>query len=151
MSEIENSRYAKRAAELFKEGYNCSQSVFGAFAEDFGIDLSLALKLSSGFGGGMGRLRETCGAVTGGIMAISLKYGYNDSADNKQKAELYGIVQSFVADFKNELGTALCKELLNTKDTSPKPTIRNEEFYGKRPCTRFVALGAYLTEKYIYQ
>ncbi len=144
-----NSVYARRAIELFKSGYNCSQSVFCAFAEDFGIDLSLALRLSSGFGGGMGRLRKTCGAVTGGIMVLSLKYGYDKAGDDKHKAELYNIIQSFVSDFVSELGTDQCGSLLGTKDTSSNPTPRTKEFYEKRPCPKFIGMGAYLTEKYL--
>ena len=149
MYDLDNSKYAKRAMELFRAGYNCSQSLLGAFAGDFNIDLSFALKLSSGFGGGMGRLRETCGAVTGGIMVLSLKYGYCHVDAYDEKSKLYKIVQDFVADFKSELGTSICRELLNTTDNNPVPTKRTDDFYLKRPCANYIGIGACIVERYL--
>ena len=149
MIDFTDSKHALKAVELFKTGYNCAQSVFGAFAEDMGLDLEFALKISSGFGGGMGRLRETCGAVTGGIMVLSMKYGYTDAPGDAAKANLYAIVQKFVKEFTAEFGTAKCDELIRIKDKSSTPTPRTDEFYAKRPCARFVGASAKILEKYL--
>lgn len=102
----------ERAMELFKQGYNCSQSVFGAFCEECGIDFETALKLSSSFGGGMGRLREVCGAVSGMFMVVGMKYGYTDPKDSVSKAEHYKRIQELAEEFKENNRSIVCRELL---------------------------------------
>ena len=95
----------EHAMELFKQGYNCSQSVFAAFCEECGMDFETALKLSSSFGGGMGRLREVCGAVSGMFMVAGMKYGYTDPEDSTSKAEHYKRIQELAEQFKEKNGS----------------------------------------------
>ncbi len=109
---------AEKARELFEGGYNCSQSVFGAFCEDFGLDFDTALKISSSFGGGMGRLREVCGAVTGMFMAAGLKDGYTMPGNLQEKAEHYNAIQELANRFKEKNGSIICRELLSAAQTS---------------------------------
>lgn len=101
-----------KALETFTLGFNCSQSVFSTFAEDLGIDRDIAMKVSCGFGGGMGKLQETCGAVSGAFMAIGLKYG-NTTVDKEVKEFTYSKVKEFAERFKKIHGTLKCRELLN--------------------------------------
>ncbi|WP_297418261.1 C-GCAxxG-C-C family protein [Clostridium sp.] len=141
----------KRAMELFKQGYNCSQSVFGAFCEECGIDFETALKLSSSFGGGMGRLREVCGAVSGMFMVAGMQYGYSDPKDSQSKAEHYKLIQELAEQFKEKNGSIVCKELLglsNQKD-SYIPEKRTSEYYKKRPCAEIVGDAAQIIEEFI--
>lgn len=139
------------AEKLFVEGYNCAQSVFGAFAEDLGLDFETAIKFSSAFGGGMGRLREVCGAVSGMFMVLSVKEGYTSPTANEEKMELYKKVQDLAAEFKAENGTIICKELLeNVKTTTGHvPEDRTPEYYKTRPCAKFVGDAAEIMENYL--
>lgn len=143
--------HAQRAKELFKEGYNCSQSVLGAFCDELDIDFKMAVMLSSSFGGGMGRLREVCGAVTGMFMAAGLKYGYSDPSDIKAKAEHYKLIQELAGEFKKLNGSIICRELIEEKrnDISPVPEARTVEYYKKRPCAELVAIAADILDKKI--
>lgn len=137
--------YENSAKELFLQGYNCSQAVLGAFAEELALPLDVALKLSSSFGGGMGRLREVCGAVSGMFMVAGLKYGYNDVSDHKAKADHYALIQSLAKSFSDENGSIICRELLglSTKGAdSPTPSERTQSYYKKRPCAELVAQAA---------
>ena len=106
------SNKSQQATELFKQGYNCAQSVFAAFSEDLGMDFETALKLSSSFGGGMGRLREVCGAVSGMFAIAGMKYGYADPKDNEAKAAHYKRIQELAAQFRAENHSIICRELL---------------------------------------
>ena len=132
--------HAEKAAELFRKGYNCSQSIFCAFCDVTGMDEKTALMLSSPFGGGMGRLRQACGACTGAFMVAGVLFGYSDTNDNIAKKETYALVQDIANRFKERNETIMCNELLkNLKpDTSPTPTPRSELYYKQRPCVRFV-------------
>ena len=103
---------SQHAAEQFRAGANCSQAVFGEFAEECGVDAAWALKSACGFGGGMGRLGGTCGAVTGAIMAIGLLACGPDPLDSIAKARVYALVRSFVEEFETRHGTISCRELL---------------------------------------
>jgi C_GCAxxG_C_C family probable redox protein len=143
--------HAERAKELFKEGYNCSQSVFGAFCEDMNIELQTAMKLSSSFGGGMGRLREVCGAVSGMFMIAGVMYGYDDPKDQKAKAEHYARIQQLANKFRKENKSIICRELLGIEGNgdSPVPEARTAEYYAKRPCIDLVGDAARLLENYI--
>ena len=142
---------SKSAEELFKEGYNCAQAVFCADCEKFGIDIETGAKLASAFGGGMGRMREVCGALSGLFMLLGLKEGYSDPKDNEGKKELYSKVQQLAGEFKEEFGSIICKELLGmdekAKCNDPNPTIRNEKFYKKRPCVDNVKFASELFKK----
>ena len=104
--------YSQQARHLFKEGYNCAQSVFCTFAQELGIDFETALKLSSSFGGGMGRLREVCGAVSAMFMIAGLKYGYTEPDNKEVKTEHYKRIQELAQLFKEKHGTIICRELL---------------------------------------
>ena len=142
---------SKTAEELFKEGYNCAQAVFCSHCEELGIDIETGAKLSSAFGGGMGRMREVCGAVSGLFMLLGLKEGYSDPTNNEAKKELYSKVQKLAGEFKEEFGSIICKELLGLEPKAPcddpNPTPRTEKFYQKRPCVDNVKFASELYEK----
>lgn len=140
-----------RAYELFKEGYNCSQAVFGAFAEELGVDFDTAVKLASGFGGGIGRMREVCGTFTGLTMAASMIYGYNDPKDTETKAELYEKIRAMADKFREENGSIICRELLGLQqaEKSAVPEARTSEYYKKRPCAELCRYAAELLEQFI--
>lgn len=131
------ANYGEKAVALFATGLNCAQSVYCAFAEDFGMDAETAAKVSSGLGGGVGRLREVCGAVTGATLVLGMKYG-------PDKTAVYEKVQEFAAIFKQEMGTIICRELLEgTGATSGgAPEARTPEYYKKRPCAEIVRFAA---------
>lgn len=135
---------SEKAVELFKTGLCCSQAVFCAFAEDFGMDAEMAQKISAGLGGGVGRMREVCGAVTGATLALGLKYG-------PDKASVYPHVQELCARFKAECGSIVCRELLDGTGASQggTPETRSETYYRKRPCAELVRLAARLAEEQI--
>lgn len=143
--------HAQRAENLFHQGYNCAQSVFAAFSDDLGIDFETALKLAAPFGGGMGRLREVCGAVSGMLMVAGLKYGYTDPKAFGAKSEHYHLVQDLAEEFRTENHSIICRELLGLgkgKD-SPTPEKRSKEYYKKRPCAELVACAAGIIERKI--
>lgn len=141
----------ERAMELFKQGYNCSQSVFGAFSDECGIDFETALKLSSSFGGGMARLREVCGAVSGMFMVAGMKYGYTDPKDSTAKTEHYKLIQELAAEFKEKNRSIVCRELLGLSVQSEIyiPEERTAEYYKKRPCAELVGDAAEIIDRYI--
>ena len=126
-----NKEKAAAAKALFMEGYNCSQAVVGAWAEDIGLDSETAYKIASGFGGGIGRMREVCGTVTGMYMALGLARGYSDSKDNADKKRVYTEVQQLAERFKEDNGSIICRDLLGmrakAKDT-PTPSERTEKY-----------------------
>ena len=130
----------QKAEELFKSGYNCSQSVIGAVCDDLGLDFDTAMKLSEGFGGGMGRMRLTCGAVSGMVMAVGMVMS-RGNADGDTRAEVYAKVHELADKFSAENGTIICSQLLgldNANEYSPAPEARTEKFYKKRPCVELV-------------
>ena len=137
-----------KAAELFEGGYNCAQAVAAAFAGELGLEEKQAAKMVSGFGGGVGRLREVCGAVSGMVFVLSSLYGY-DSPDQERQMHTYAMIQAQAEKFRREAGSIICRELLNNPPSDPKPTPRTPEFYSTRPCTRFVILAATLVEEYL--
>ena len=140
--------HSEKAAELFVNGCNCSQAVFGAFAEDCGIDFETALKLSSSFGGGMGRLRETCGAVTGMFMVAGLLKGYSDTNDKEAKDNHYKLIQELANEFKSIYHTYNCNELLgNIGKGTYVSAPRTAEYYKTRPCVNFVITAAEILDK----
>jgi len=144
------SVYTDRAVALFEQGCSCSQSVFGAFASDFGMDAETAMKVSAGLGGGVGRLRETCGCVTGAALVLGMKYGNATGSDQAAKGATYTAVQDFAAAFKAENGSVVCRELLAgvpKTTTGGAPEARTAEYYEKRPCKELVRLSAEILEK----
>ena len=143
---------SQRAVELFKEGFNCSQSVFAAFAHRFDIDEDTAKKISAGLGGGIGRLREVCGAVSGAAMVIGSLASATEGVDAENKQKNYELVREFAKRFTEENGGIICRELLGldkqTKETA-KPESRTVEYYKKRPCVELVECAAQILEEMI--
>ena len=139
------------ARNAFKSGFNCSQSIMAAFADLLPIPRETALLVASGFGGGMGRLREVCGAVTGIFMVAGMLYGYNDANDYEGKKQLYGTIQELAGEFKADSGSIICRDLLGQtgKDNSAVPSKRTEEYYKVRPCEEKIALAVRILEKHI--
>ncbi len=143
---------AQKAKENFKNGYNCAQSVFMTYAEKFGFDKNTALKLSSSFGGGMGRMREVCGAVSAMFMIAGLAKGYTENNNDEVKAKHYELIQNLAQKFKDKNGTIICRELLGLEkgeNNSFVPTKRTEKYYQERPCENFVADACEIIDKYI--
>ncbi len=140
--------YQERAESLFCEGYNCAQAVFLTFAEELGLDQETALKLSSSFGGGMGGLREVCGAVSGMFMAVGLAKGYTGKKVPEEKAEHYARLQRMAEAFKQENGSIICRELLGLpQGVTPMPQERTKEYYKKRPCGELCGCAAAIVAK----
>lgn len=136
------------AGQLFREGYNCCQSVILAFAPELGLDEKTAVRMGSSFGGGMGRLREVCGAVSGMFMVLGLAEGYDSPADTQGKAKQYARVQGLAQQFREKNGSIVCRELLGLSEykSSPKPEERTEAYYRKRPCAELVECAAEILE-----
>ena len=147
----EEGKYAQKAGEYFREGYNCSQSVLLAFEDFYNIDKETALKISSSFGGGMGRLREVCGAVSGMFMVAGLLYGYDGAKDQEGKSAHYTRIQELAKIYEQENGSIVCRELLglSQKKDEPTPSLRTAEYYKKRPCEQLVRIAAGIMEEYI--
>lgn len=145
------SNKKERATQLFKEGYNCSQAVVLAFEEELGADCETAVRMASTFGGGMGRLREVCGAVSGMMIVLGNLYGDEKAMDVKVKGELYARVQDVAKIYEKENGSIVCRELLglNQKREQPIPEERTERYYKKRPCPELVGCAAEILENYI--
>ena len=141
--------HISRAAELFRAGYSCSQAVAAAFSDVTGLDEKLSARLSSSFGGGMGRMREVCGAVSGMLLVAGLLYGYDEASDTAGKRELYAQVQAMAGQFRTQMGSIICRDLLQNPPSDPNPTPRTAEFYQKRPCQRMVETAARLMEEFI--
>ncbi len=139
------------ARKLFLDGYNCSQSVFASFCDITGVEFETAIKISSSFGGGMGRMREVCGTVSGMFMVVGAVYGYSEPKNFKIKSEHYERIQELAKEFKDKNGSIICRELLgiDAKDTSPVPSERTEQYYKKRPCAELVKMAADIMENYI--
>lgn len=144
MTEQEITDRTYQAVEYFKEGYNCSQSVSMAYADKYDLDLEAIKKLAAPFGGGMGRLREVCGAATGMFLILGMEHPATDPNDKKTKTENYAAVQRTAFAFKEKLGSYICADLLKIgrEPQSVTPDDRNEEYYAKRPCALCVAVGA---------
>ena len=142
MTEQEIQKRVERAKELFHQGFNCSQAVFAACADIYGIeDEALALRLAASFGGGIGRMRQTCGAACGMFLLAGLQNGSAIPGDAEGKKNNYTLVQDLAAKFKNENGSLICAELLGIapKPQTPTPEARTEAYYQKRPCVEMVA------------
>lgn len=145
------SERGDRAKVYFEQGYNCAQSVLLSFSDITGLDEKTSAMLSSGFGGGMGRMREVCGAVSGMFMAASLICGYSDPADFDGKKQTYAMIQQLAKYFKEQNGSILCRELLGLEkpEGTHIPEQRTAEYYKKRPCGELVKSAAEILESYI--
>ena len=154
---MEKINHAEKAKSLFESGYNCCQAVLCAYADEIGLDETTALKIASSFGGGMGRLREVCGAVSGMFMVCGLRDGYTniDGVNaHEEKMSHYERIQELARKFINENGSIICRELLGLAPKkssldmdSPVPEKRSDEYYKKRPCAELVAMAASFLEK----
>lgn len=141
--------YATYAAELFENGYNCAQAVSVAFCDVTGLEPKAAAAMASSFGGGMGRMREVCGAVSGMLLVAGILYGYDTPGDDNGKADHYRRVQEMAAHFRAEAGSIICRDILKNPPSDPSPTPRSAEFYRMRPCTRMVYLAAEILSNYL--
>lgn len=139
------------AYENFLKGYNCTQAIAVAFADELGMDEKTAARLASGFGGGMGRMREVCGTFSGLVMVISWLYGYDEPKDNARKTALYEKIRALADKFRADNGSIICKELLGLKEPekSAVPEARTSEYYKKRPCPELCRYAADLIEEFI--
>lgn len=133
------------AVENFKSGFNCSQAVFAAFADLYGLKRDDALRISASFGGGIGRMRKTCGAACGMFLLAGLYNGSTDPTDKTGKAQNYELVQNLAEKFRKENGSITCAELLGLEKgakTPPIPEERTKQYYAKRPCAKMVESAA---------
>lgn len=128
--------HGERAEANFRKGYNCAQAVYLAWAEEMGMSEDEAVKLVCALGGGMGRLREVCGTVSGALMVLGALEGYSDPTDHAAKRRLYELEQRFAAKFREKSGSIICRELLGLSagPSAPTPEARTAEYYEKRPC-----------------
>ena len=142
---------ADRAEALFRQGYNCSQSVFAAFADVVGMSVEEAAQLASPFGAGFGKLREVCGAVSGMTMLAGKLNGYSDPKAREEKVELYKLIQKMCAEFEEKEGSIICRELLGLEkgEDLGEPAVRTEEYYRSRPCLGACRTAAEIAEKYL--
>ena len=143
--------HAALAKKYFKDGYNCAQAVFCAFEDLTGYSREESLKMISSFGGGLGRLREVCGAMSGAAAVAGALWGSADPGDKAAKAAHYALIQRIAAEFRKENGSIICRELLNgiESGTGPVPSERNDEYYKKRPCADIVYSAAAILDRII--
>ena len=149
---IDKEERIRRAEELFVSGYNCSQAVVAAFADLFGFTEEQGLKLSAGMGGGMGRLRMTCGAVSGMAILAGMDCGSADASDREGKSANYKVVQELCERFKSEHQYLICAELLNIRKGAPlsyEASERTAEYYKTRPCVNMVVTAAKIFADYL--
>ncbi|SCY52540.1 C-GCAxxG-C-C family protein [Butyrivibrio sp. INlla14] len=141
----------EKAMANFMQGYNCSQAITLAFADLVPMDESTLLKLASSFGGGMGRLREVCGSVSGMFMIAGLLYGYDGPETGEKKAVHYARIQELAKRFEEKHGTIVCREMLglSVQHDAPTPEARTKEYYKKRPCAEIIGDAAEILEQYI--
>ena len=138
-----------QAAELFLQGYNCAQAIAVAFSDVTGLDKDFSARMASSFGGGMGRMREVCGAVSGMLMVAGLLYGYDNPGDDVSKKAHYTLVQQLASAFREENGSIVCREILKNPPSDPAPSPRTAEYYAQRPCARMVYSAAEILDAYL--
>jgi C_GCAxxG_C_C family probable redox protein len=151
LRDLTKSPHAIEAMKNFTEGYNCAQSLVLSFSDYYEMDKKTAARIASGFGGGMGRLREVGGAVTGMFMVLGLVYGYDDPKEYEKKTELYKMVQDLANDFEETNGSILCRDLLGLTEQREEatPSKRTEKYYEERPCEGLIGQAAALLEEYL--
>ncbi|MBD5547070.1 MAG: C_GCAxxG_C_C family protein [Lachnospiraceae bacterium] len=139
----------EQATATFEEGYTCAQSVFSTYADLFGMDRETALKLSSPMGGGIGRMREVCGAVSAMALLAGLKEGNTDPANEEGKEKIYLLTRQMAERFREQFGTIVCRELLGIEgmEESAKPSVRTQQYYQERPCLQLIAAAAKIIEE----
>ena len=141
--------HSELAYQLFLDGYNCAQAVFCAFEDVTGIERQTGAALASSFGGGLGRMREVCGAVSGGAMVLGILKGYSNPKDSEAKKAHYQLVRDFAGKFKAENGSFICRELLSGVSVTPggNPEERTAQYYRKRPCPQLVRQAAEILDE----
>ena len=146
--------HAEKAREMFFKGYNCAQSIMCAFSDVTGYDLNTSARMASSFGGGMGRLRQTCGAVSGAALVLGIVKGYDDPTDYEAKKQHYVLVREFAERFKEKNVSINCGELLKLASVDPKaggnPEKRSEEYYKKRPCPQLIYDAARILDEMLF-
>ncbi len=143
----------EKAMQSFLDGYNCSQCMILAFEDLLTIDVDTALKIASPFGGGMGRLREVCGSVSGMFMILGYIKGYSETKDFEGKKELYEHIQELARRYEEANGSIICRDLLGltVRKEDATPEKRTEEYYKKRPCTEKIGSAAEILEAYLIE
>ncbi len=138
----------EKSKELFMQGYNCAQAIAGGFSEEVGLDFETAIKSASSFGGGMGGMREVCGALTGAFIILGAKFGYDSPTDAVAKANHYKLISNTAEKFKAKWGTILCRDLMK-KLAEEKQAILGDkpEEYKSRPCLIIVEEVANILEE----
>lgn len=145
-----------RAVENFMTGYGCCQSVVAAFADLYGLDDTLAKKIAAGFGGGVGRMRMMCGAVSGIVMLVGLHCGQTEGSDREGKSACYKVVQELLEQSRQQNGSLICAEILGLKgyekaSCSYIASPRTAEYYKSRPCAAKVESAARIFADYLSQ
>ena len=154
MTELEIEERVNRAVDNFMAGYGCCQSVVAAFSDLYGLDETLAKKIAAGFGGGVGRLRMMCGAVSGIVMLVGLDCGQTEGSDREGKSACYKVVQDLLTQFKEENGSIICAEILGIQghakaQSSYVASARTAEYYKSRPCAAKVESAARIFANYL--
>lgn len=153
MQNLDIEERVKRAVDYFNSGFNCSQSVVAAFADIYGFTESQALRMSASFGGGIGRMRQTCGAACGMFLLAGLETGSVDGNDRERKSYNYKVVQQLAAEFQKKNGSLICSELLGlskpAEDNSPEASERTAAYYKKRPCAMMVETAARIFAEFL--
>jgi C_GCAxxG_C_C family probable redox protein len=153
LSEEELDARVQRAVDNFMSGYGCCQSVVAAFADLYGFSDEQAKRVAAGFGGGVGRLRMMCGAVSGIVMLVGMDCGQTEGSDRMGKSACYKVVQELLAKSEAQNGSLICAELLGLKGPVAKnsyvPSERTAEYYKKRPCAAKVESAARIFADYL--
>ena len=141
--------HSLQAAQLFLQGYNCAQAITVAFSDVTGLDKTFSAKMASSFGGGMGRMREVCGAVSGMLMVAGILYGYDSDDNDDAKKAHYQLVQDLAGQFRQQVGSIICRDILKNPPSDPNPSPRTAEYYRQRPCAQMVVTAARILDDYI--
>ena len=141
--------HSEYAAQLFLQGYNCAQAITVAFSDVTGLSEAFSAKMASSFGGGMGRMREVCGAVSGMLMVAGLLYGYDTCDNDAAKKAHYTLVQELAGQVREQVGSIVCREILKNPPSDPNPSPRTAQYYAQRPCARMVYTAAKILDDYI--
>jgi len=154
MTDLELDERVQRAVDNFMAGYGCCQSVVAAFSDLYGVDETLAKKIGAGFGGGVGRMRMMCGAVSGIVILVGLDCGQTEGSDREGKSACYKVVQELLEKSKQENGSIICAEILGIQghekaSSSYVASARTAEYYKKRPCAAKVESAARIFANYL--
>ena len=153
MTNEELDERVNRAVDYFMQGYGCCQSVVAAFADLYGLDDTLAKKIAAGFGGGVGRMRMMCGAVSGIVMLVGLDCGQTEGSDSEGKSACYKVVQDLLAESKAANGSLICAEILGISQPAAighyEASPRTKEYYQQRPCAAKVECAARIFARYL--